>query len=122
MIGLKLVYFANILVAGWISVSSLFYPKRAVVTVFSKAIQYSEIIKLVGALWGAIFVLSVLGLFYPKKMALVLFFQLIYKGTWLLFVCIPAMLEKKPYPSGMAFFFLVWCVILPFVIPWKSFF
>ncbi|MEM9869238.1 MAG: hypothetical protein AAF765_16195, partial [Bacteroidota bacterium] len=73
-------------------------------------------------LWGAIFILSVLGLFYPKKMALVLLFQLIYKGSWLVFVALPAILEKKPYPSGMASFFVVWCAVLPFVIPWKSIF
>ncbi|MEM6865557.1 MAG: hypothetical protein AAF575_10245, partial [Bacteroidota bacterium] len=78
--------------------------------------------RLVGCLWGAIFILSVLGLFYPKKMALVLLFQLIYKGSWLVFVALPAILEKKPYPSGMAAFFVVWCAVLPFVIPWKSIF
>ena len=122
MIGLKAIYFANILVAGWISITSLFFPKTAVRSIFSDSVVYSEVIRLVGSLWGAIFILSILGLFYPKKMALVLLFQLIYKGSWLLFVALPAILEKKPYPSGMAVFFLIWCVVLPFVIPWKSIF
>ena len=122
MIGLKAIYFANILVAGWISITSLFFPKTAVRSIFSDSVVYSEVIRLVGSLWGAIFILSILGLFYPKKMALVLLFQLIYKGSWLLFVALPAILEKKPYPSGMAVFFIIWCVVLPFVIPWKSIF
>ena len=122
MIGLKAIYFANILVAGWISITSLFFPKTAVRSIFSDSVVYSEVIRLVGSLWGAIFILSILGLFYPKKMALVLLFQLIYKGSWLLFVALPAILEKKPYPSGMAVFFIIWCVVLPIVIPWKSIF
>ncbi|MEW7289305.1 hypothetical protein [Aquimarina sp. 2304DJ70-9] len=122
MIGLKIVYLVNILVAGWISITSLFFPRKAALTVFSNAYQYSEVIRLVGSLWGAIFILSILGLFYPKKMALVLVFQLIYKGSWLLFVALPALVHKKSYPDGMAMFFVIWCVALPFVIPWKEIF
>ncbi|MEM8763559.1 MAG: hypothetical protein AAGD88_07095 [Bacteroidota bacterium] len=98
MIALKLVYIANIIVAGWISITSLFFPKTAVSSVFSNTVAYSEVIRLVGALWGAIFVLSILGLFYPRKMALVLLFQMIYKGSWLLLVALPALSDKKPYP------------------------
>ncbi|WP_298314464.1 hypothetical protein [uncultured Aquimarina sp.] len=120
MIGLKAVYIANILVAGWISITSLFFPKKAALSVFSNAYSYSEIIRLVGALWGAIFVLSILGVFYPKRMVLVLVFQLLYKSSWLAFVALPAILQKRPYPEGMTLFFLIWCVVLPFIIPWKE--
>jgi len=78
---LKIVYLANILVAGWISISSLFFPERAQMTVFENQFEYSEAIRLVGALWGAIFLLSIVGLFFPMKMSLVLLFQLIYKPS-----------------------------------------
>lgn len=61
---LKIVYIANIVVAGWISITSLFFPKTAQLTVFSNDFAYSEAIRLVGALWGAIFLLSVLALFF----------------------------------------------------------
>lgn len=122
MVGLKIMYLANILVAGWISISSLFFPKKAAITVFSNAYPYSEVIRLIGALWGAIFILSILGMFYPRKMVLVLVFQFIYKGSWIAFVMLPAMVHKKPFPGGMAVFFLIWCVVLPFVIPWKEIF
>ncbi len=122
MMIIKVVYLANIIVAGWISITSLFFPKKAVITVFSNTYQYSEVIRLVGALWGAIFILSLLGMFYPKKMVLVLVFQFIYKGSWLVFVALPAILQKKLYPSGMALFFVIWCLVLPFVIPWKEIF
>ena len=122
MLGLKIVYIANILVAGWISITSLFYPKTAQVTIFESAFTYSESIRLVGALWGAIFLLSCLGLFYPKQMSLVLLFQLIYKSSWLLFAALPAILAKQAYPKSMTMFFVVWVVVLPFVIPWKELF
>ena len=119
---MKVIYWANIIVAGWISITSLFFPKTAQVTVFSGDFAYSEAIRLVGALWGAIFVLSILGLFFPEKMSLVLLFQLIYKASWLLFAALPAMAQHQPYPKGMAVFFLIWVVVLPFVMPWRYLF
>ena len=122
MTAMKLIYLANIVVAGWISITSLFFPKIAQQTVFSGDFAYSEAIRLVGALWGAIFLLSILGLFYPMQMSLVLLFQLIYKSSWLLFAALPALLRGAPYPPGMAVFFVVWVVILPFVIPWRAIF
>ena len=119
---MKIVYLANIIVAGWISISSLFFPKDAVQTVFTGAFAYSEAIRLVGALWGAIFLLSILGLFFPMQMSLVLLFQKIYKSSWLLFAALPAMLRQEPYPQSMATFFVVWVLILPYVIPWRALF
>lgn len=119
---MRIMYVANILVAGWISFISLFYPKTAEFTVFTNAFEYSEAFRLVGALWGAIFILSLIGIFYPKEMSLVLFFQLIYKSTWLLVAALPALMNSNPYPKPMALCFLFWVIILPFVIPWKSIF
>ena len=115
-------YCANIVVAGWISITSLFNPQKAQMTVFEENFVYSEAIRLVGSLWFAIFLLSILGLFYPEKMSLVLFFQLIYKSSWLLFAALPALQNGQPYPKGMAITFIVWVVVLPFVIPWKTIF
>ena len=122
MFALKLMYCANILLAGWISISSLFFPERAVLTVFENNFAYSEAIRLVGALWWAIFILSIIGLFFPMQMSLVLLFQLIYKSSWLVVAALPAMLNQMPYPKGMAMCFIIWVVILPFVIPWRHLF
>ncbi|MBC8112382.1 MAG: hypothetical protein H7Y04_15110 [Verrucomicrobia bacterium] len=119
---MKIIYFANILVAGWISITSLFFPKIAQTTVFSNDFAYSEAIRLVGALWLAIFILSVIGMFLPQKMSLVLLFQLVYKSAWLIFVALPAQMQNQPYPKGMAVFFLAWVLVLPFVIPWDDLF
>ncbi len=116
---LRLIYVANIFLAGWISITSLFTPQVAQRTVFENTIAYSESIRLVGALWLGIFVISILGLFFPQKMSLILLFQLIYKGSWLIFVAIPAIANQQAYPKGMATCFLIWVVLLPFVIPWK---
>ena len=117
---MKALYVGNVVVAGWISIASLFWPRTAQATVFSNDFVYSEAIRLVGALWGAVFVLSVLGLFYPRQMSLVFLFQFIYKSAWLLAVALPALLSKQPYPKGMTVFFMVWVLILPFVIPWRD--
>lgn len=122
MIAMKLMYVANIIVAGWVGITSLFFPDKAVQTVFENQIVYSEIIRMVGALWWGIFILSILGLFFPMQMSLVLLFQLIYKGSWLLFVALPAIINQQPYPKGMALFFVIWVIILPFVIPWRQLF
>ncbi len=42
VIALKFVYLANVFVAGWISISSMFYPKIAHHSVFTNDFAYSE--------------------------------------------------------------------------------
>jgi len=95
---------------------------KAQISVFEGNFEYSESIRLVGALWLGITVLSILGLLFPEKMSVVFLFQLIYKGSWLIFAALPAIVNSQPYPKGMAVCFLVWVVVLPFVIPWKYLF
>ncbi|MBC2845271.1 hypothetical protein [Winogradskyella flava] len=119
---LKIVYISNVLVAGWIGITSLFYPKTAVSSIFENVYSNSEYIRLVGALWLSIAILSLFGLFRPFNFSPVLLLQLIYKGSWLLVVALPAMLNQDPYPKGMAFFFIAWVLVLPFIIPWKYLF
>lgn len=120
MIALKIVYIANIIVAGWISITSVFNPKKAALTVFQNAYQPTEVIRLVGCLWLSIAILSILGLWRPLSFSPIFLVQLIYKGTWLLVVALPAIRNNQPYPSGMALFFLIWVLILPFIIPWAT--
>jgi hypothetical protein len=120
MIPLKIIYIANIIVAGWISITSLLSPKKAAMTVFQNAYEPTEVIRLVGCLWLSIAVLSALGLWRPINFSPILLVQVIYKGTWLLVVALPAIRNNQAYPSGMAAFFLVWVLVLPFVIPWSE--
>lgn len=120
MTALQLVYAANIIVAGYIGITSLFFPKLSAATIFQNAYPGTDIIRLVGCLWLAIAVLSLFGLWRPLVFSPVLLLQLIYKGSWLLVVAIPAIKSNQSYPSGMAAFFLVWVMVLPFVIPWAE--
>lgn len=118
---MRFVYLANIIVAGWIGISALFFPAYAARTVFSDAYPSTPTMQLTGALWLAIAILSIFGFFYPIQFSPILLLQLIYKSCWLFFVCLPAIQNNQPYPGGMAVFFVVWVLILPFIIPWKSF-
>ncbi len=122
LILLRLMFGANILVCAWISITCLFYPRKAMASIFENSLAYSESVRLVGALWGGILVLSILGLFRPVAMSPILLFQLVYKGSWLLFVAFPALRAAQPYPTGMATFFLIWVLILPWIIPWANLF
>lgn len=122
MIALKIVYILNIIVAGWISITSLFFPKMALSSVFENSYSYSEHIRLVGALWLGITILSIFGLWKPLQFSSVLVLQLIYKGSWLFVVALPALMNNQPYPKAMAVFFVIWVLALPFVIPWKYLF
>jgi len=119
MIGLKIIYILNIIVAGQIAISAISNPENAALTTFGNAYEPTDIIKLVGCLWLGIAILSILGLFKPIMFSPVLLVQLIYKGTWLLIVALPAIRNAEPYPKAMAGFFLVWVIVLPFLIPWK---
>ncbi len=120
MTGIKIIYLANIVVAGYIGIASLFFPRMSATTVFQNAYTTTELIRLIGCLWLAIALISVLGLWRPLAFSPVLLLQLIYKGTWLLVVALPAIKNNQVYPSGMAGFFLVWVLVLPFVIPWAA--
>lgn len=117
---LQIVYLANMIVAGWIGVTSLFQPHYSASTVFSNAYAATDTIRLAGAWWLAIAILSFFGLWKPITFSPILLAQLLYKGIWLLFVALPAVQKNQPIPTGMAWFFIVWVVILPFVIPWKA--
>ncbi len=120
LFAMKIVYVANIIVAGWIGISSTFSPKTASVTVFQNAYQSTEVIRLVGCLWLSIASLSILGLWKPMSFSPIFLVQFIYKGTWLLVVALPALRANEPYPKGMAVFFVIWVVVLPLIMPWSA--
>ena len=120
MIGLKIIYVLNIIVAGQIAISALFNPKNSALTTFGNAYQQTEVIRLVGCLWLGIAILSILGLLKPITFSPVLLLQLIYKGTWLFVVALPAFRNDNPFPKTMALFFIIWVLTLPFLIPWSE--
>ena len=116
------VYLANVLVAGSVGVLSLFAPGLASRLVFSGTAAASSAMQITGALWLAIALLSIAGLVRPMTFVPVLVIQLVYKASWLLVVAAPAYASGRgdSIPGGIAGFFLVWALVLPFVIPWSA--
>lgn len=114
------VYLANIIVAGYIGITSLFFPSISSATIFQSSYQTTDVIRLVGCLWLSIAIGSLFGLWRPITFSPVLLIQLIYKACWLMVVAFPALNKGEPFPIAMALFFLVWVMVLPFVIPWLA--
>ena len=79
---------------------------------------------ILGSLWTAILIGSVLGLFFPITMSALLLIQVIYKTIWLLVYAMPRMLKQgnNEVPWGIASTFLVIIVSYPWVIPWGQLF
>jgi hypothetical protein len=79
---------------------------------------------ILGSVWTAILLGSVLGLFYPVTMAPLLLIQLIYKTLWLLVFVRPRLRTERSgeVPWGIALTFLVIVVSYPWVIPWQQLF
>lgn len=88
-------------------------------------IQFTTcVLQMVGCYWTAILVLSALGLWQPLVYSPVFLLQLIYKGLFLVAVVLPKIArgESQSVPWGISGFFLAWCVLLPFAIPWRHLF
>ncbi len=119
---LRLIYAANVLVAGIVGTLSLFAPQLASRVVWENTAPPSISMQMAGALWSAIAILSLAGLFAPDQFVVVLLLQVIYKGSWLIVVALPAVREGRSdtIPRSMAWFFVAWVVILPLVIPWRA--
>ena len=79
---------------------------------------------ILGSLWTAILIGSVLGLFFPITMSALLLIQVIYKTLWLLVYAMPRILIQRSseVPWGIASTFLVIVVSYPWVIPWRQLF
>jgi hypothetical protein len=79
---------------------------------------------ILGSLWTAILIGSVLGLFLPIEMSPLLLIQVIYKILWLIVFVTPRLLggRKHEVPWGISLTFLVIVVSYPWVIPWGQWF
>jgi len=79
---------------------------------------------ILGSLWTAILLGSILGLFYPLPMSPLLLIQVIYKSLWLLVFVMPRLLKGNvsEVPSGIALVFLVIVLTYLWVIPWGPLF
>lgn len=120
---LRFVYLANVLVAGTVGLTSLLAPARASHTVWQGTVSGDDAaVRVVGAFWCAVALLSLVALRAPDRWAALLLVQLCYKGSWLLAVAAPALArgDTARVPGGIAAFFVAWVLVLPFVIPWRE--
>ena len=79
---------------------------------------------ILGSLWTAILLGSIIGLFYPMPMSPLLLIQVIYKALWMLVFVMPRLLKGKvrEVPSGIALVFLLIVASYPWFIPWGQIF
>jgi hypothetical protein len=79
---------------------------------------------ILGSLWTAILIGSVVGLFAPVPMSPLLLIQVIYKSLWLLVFVVPRWLTGRgtEVPWGITATFLVIVGSYPWVIPWVQLF
>lgn len=122
---LRGVYVANVLVAGWVGLTSLLSPAAAYTAVFTGTVggEDSDLaVRLIGCLWATIAIVSAAGLVWPTGMAGVLLIQLVYKSLWLIAVALPLVLrgDAIQLPIAMTWFFVAWVLVLPWVIPWRT--
>jgi hypothetical protein len=113
---LRLVYAFNLLILLPIAVPNLLRLFPTDQERFEESAGWRT---LVGALWTAILVLSILGLYAPLRYSPVLVLQVIYKTLWLLVFALPRVLNGRAHsvPWGIAGTFLVIILVWPFVIP-----
>jgi hypothetical protein len=117
MASLRLAYAFNLLVLLPIAVPTLLrlYP-----TDQGRFAESAGWRVLVGALWTAILVLSILGLYAPLRYSPVLVLQLIYKTLWILVFALPRVVNGCAHsvPWGIAGTFIIIVLVWPFIIPW----
>ena len=121
---MRIVFAANIPVAGLAGLPLLLASAGSASRVLGGSVSVTPSLRIVGACWVAIAVVSIAGVFRPSPFAAVLLIQLLYKGGWLIAVALPAIARHRTedVPMHIAAFFLVWCAVLPFVIPWRTLF
>ena len=118
-------YIFNIVVLIPVGLMTLLSGEAARRWVFQEKFPESVGIRtILGSLWTAILIGSVIGLFFPLSMSPLLLIQVIYKSLWLLVFVLPRLLSDRraEVPWGIAVTFLVIVVGYPWVIPWSVLF
>jgi hypothetical protein len=123
MTPLLLPYILNIIVLIPVGLATLLSGEAAQRRVFQGKFQESEGIRtILGSLWAAMLIGSVIGLLAPVSMSPLLLIQVIYKSLWLLVFVLPRVLSGRAseVPWGMAGTFLFMALTYPWVIPWSA--
>jgi hypothetical protein len=118
---LRLAYLANIVILVPVALATL-ASEQAMATVFEgKFAESAPLRVLVGCLWTAILVCSILGLVYPQEMIAILVMQVIYKALFLALVIIPLLSTTAlaSIPMGLSVSFALIVATYPFII-WSA--
>ena len=79
---------------------------------------------ILGSLWTALLIGSILGLFYPVSMSPILLIQVIYKTLWWLVFILPRLSSSRSqevhWPMAGLFIFII--LTYPWLIPWAHIF
>lgn len=115
----------NIIILVPVGLLTLFGGATGCRWVFQDKFPESEGIRtILGSLWTAILLGSLLGLLFPVSMSPLLLIQVIYKSIWLSVFVLPRLLGNSgsDVPWGIALTFLVIVLSYPWVIPWARLF
>ena len=114
---LKFVYLANILMFVPIVIYTLFHLFPTDQGVFKESMGWRM---LVGSIWLAILVLSILGFSQPLTYSPVLLLQLVYKVGWLGVYVTPRLLRGQlgEIPWAMTITFTAIVIAWALLIPW----
>ena len=118
-------YIFNILVLIPVGILTLLGGERGGQLACQNKFEESEGFRtILGSLWTAILLSSIVGLFFPVQMSPLLLIQIIYKSLWLLIFVMPRLLNGRSMevPWGIASSFLAIVVSYPWVIPWEQLF
>ena len=117
MLGLRIAYWANVVILVPVGISTVFRLFPTDEGRFPESPGWRII---VGGQWVAILVLSVLGLFYPERFSPVLLLQVIYKVIWLSVYAVPRLVrgDADLVPRPLLVIFSAIVVGWPFIIPW----
>jgi hypothetical protein len=119
-----LAYLANIVILIPIGPLTLLGGPNGARRVFQAKFGESEGIRtILGSLWTAILLCSVLGVFLPVEMSPMLLIQVLYKLLWLVVFAAPRLLAGRmgELPMGIVLTFAVIVLAYPWVIPWSHF-
>jgi hypothetical protein len=122
---LLLPYIFNILVLIPVGLTTLLGGAVGGRRVFQDKFPESAGIRtILGSLWTAILIGSVIGLFHPVSMSPLLLIQVIYKSLWLVVFVVPLLVrgQANSVPWGIAGTFLFIVLSYPWVIPWARIF
>ncbi|MGB0085856.1 MAG: hypothetical protein WBP94_10850 [Rhodomicrobiaceae bacterium] len=115
---LRAAYLFNVLVLVPVGLTTLLSP-ASMRLVFENKMQHApELRMLVGCLWTAILVCSLIGLAKPELMIGILILQVVYKALFLVLVVLPLVVKRglDAIPLGVAATSALIVLVWPFVI------